>query len=476
MPPWIASFIFAIGIAGLFILNRDREVRTSKALWLPVFWLLIAGSRPVSVWLQMEPPSSPDQYLEGSPLDRTVFLGLLAAGVLVLIARQKTVARFLRANGLFLLFLFYCAASITWSDYPEVAFKRWIKFFGDFVMVLIVLTDLNQLGAIKRVLARVGFLLLPLSVLFIKYYPELGRAYAPHWEGTAFYVGVASDKNMLGMTCLVFGLGSVWCSLQQLQSHERTRRIRTLIAHGTILAVVVWLFRMANSMTSLSCFLMASTLLVATSPQRLARKPWLVHLLMVMMLSLSVFALFFNVGSGLLENLGRDRTLTGRTELWEQVVELTPNPILGTGFESFWLGQRLEKLWRIYWWHPNESHNGYLEVYLNLGWIGLGLLVMMLVTGYRSVIRLLSWDPEVGGLSLAYFFVGVAYNFTEAAIKTTSLVWIAFALAITLIPQPLSTNQQSLNENDALRSASDPAIAMIPRTSQPIAIAPRKLF
>jgi exopolysaccharide production protein ExoQ len=203
MPPWIASFIFAIGIAGLFILNRDREVRTSKALWLPVFWLLIAGSRPVSVWLQMGPPSSPDQYLEGSPLDRTVFLGLLAAGVSVLIARQKTVARFLRANGLFLLFLFYCAASITWSDYPEVAFKRWIKFFGDFVMVLIVLTDLTQFGAIKPVLARVGFVVLPLSVLFIKYYPELDRAYAPHWEGTAFYVGVASDKNMLGMTCLV---------------------------------------------------------------------------------------------------------------------------------------------------------------------------------------------------------------------------------------------------------------------------------
>ncbi len=476
MPPWIASFIFAFGIAGLFILNRDREVRTSKALWLPVLWLLIAGSRPVSVWLQMGPPSSPDKYLEGSPLDRIVFLGLLAPGIFVLIARQKTVARFLRANGLFLLFLFYCAASITWSDYPEVAFKRWIKFLGDYVMIVIVLTDSSQLCAIKRVLARVGFLLLPLSVLFIKYYPELGRAYAPHWEGTAFYVGVASDKNMLGMTCLVFGLGSVWCFLQEIQSHERTRRIRTLIAHGTILAVVVWLFRMANSMTSLSCFLMASTLIVATSFRWFVRKPWLVHALIVMMLSLSVSALFLNVGSGLVENLGRDPTLTGRTELWEQVLKLTPNPILGTGFESFWLGKRLEKLWSMYWWHPNESHNGYLEVYLNLGWIGVLLLALLLVTGYRSVIRLLRREPEAGRLCLAYFFVGVAYNFTEAAIKTTGLVWIVFALAITLIPQLASTNKQSFNENDALRSASDPAVAMIPRTSQPIAIGSRKLF
>jgi len=476
MPPWIASFIFAIGIAGLFILNRDPEVRTSKALWLPVFWLLIAGSRPVSVWLQMGPPSSPDMYLEGSPLDRIVFLGLIAAGVLVLIARQKTVARFLRANGLFLLFLFYCAASISWSDYPDVALKRWIKFLGDYVMVLIVLTDLNQLGAIKRVLARVGFLLLPLSVLFIKYYPELGRAYAPHWEGTVYYVGVASDKNMLGMTCLVFGLGSVWCFLQQLQSKERTRRIRTWIAHGIILVVVVWLFRMANSMTSLSCFLMASTLLVATSLRRLARKQWLVHVLMVMMLSLSVSALFLNVGSGLVEKLGRDPTLTGRTELWGQVLKLTPNPVLGTGFESFWLGERLEKLWSIYWWHPNESHNGYLEVYLNLGWIGVVLLALLLVTGYRSVIRLLSREPEAGRICLAYFFVGVAYNFTEAAIKTTGLVWIAFMLAITFLPQVASIEKESVGTDVALRGGPDSSGVAIPRTSQPLAIGSRKLF
>ena len=465
MSPWIASFIFAFGITALFILNRDRQAHTSKALWLPVLWLLTVGSRPISVWLQMGPPSSPDQYLEGSPLDRIVYAGLLGAAMVVLFARRKSVTRLLRANGPLLLFLVYCAVSICWSDYADVAFKRWIKFLGDYVVVLVVLTDSNQLCAIKRVLARVGFLLLPISVLLIKYYPEVGRAYASHWEGTVYYVGVASDKNMLGMTCMVFGLASVWCFLQELLRHEGARRIRILIAHGTILAIVVWLFRVANSMTSLSCFIMASTLLVATSFRRLAAKPWLVHLLILTMLSLSVSALFLDVGSRFVENFGRDQTLTGRTELWGQLLKLSTNPILGTGFESFWLGQRLETLWSINWWHPNESHNGYLEVYLNLGWIGVGLLAMILVNGYRSVIRFLSRDPEAGPLALAYFFVGVAYNFTEAAIRTTGLVWIAFALAITLIPQPVSTNKQSFNETEALRSASDRAIAMIPGTS-----------
>ena len=48
---WLAFLICSTGIAGLFFLDRDKSVRTSKALWLPVIWLWIAASRPVSLWL-----------------------------------------------------------------------------------------------------------------------------------------------------------------------------------------------------------------------------------------------------------------------------------------------------------------------------------------------------------------------------------------------------------------------------------------
>ena len=94
----IATFIFIVGILGLFFLNRDPEEKTSKALWIPVVWLLIIGSRPVSVWLQMAPPSSADQYLDGSPLDRNVYIGLLALGLIVLFNRRTAVAKLLRSN------------------------------------------------------------------------------------------------------------------------------------------------------------------------------------------------------------------------------------------------------------------------------------------------------------------------------------------------------------------------------------------
>jgi exopolysaccharide production protein ExoQ len=428
----IATLVMVLGILGLFVLDRDRGKKTSKALWLPVAWLSIAGSRPLSAWLQVTSSSSPEQYLDGSPLDRNLYVVLLFAGVIVLVGRRTAVLKLLQANWLLLLFVSYCAVSILWSDYPDVAFKRWIKSLGDYVMVFIVLTDRDRSRAVKQVLARVGFVLLPLSVLLIKYYPELGRSYA-RFEGTQYFMGVAQDKNMLGMACLVFGIAAAWRFFQEFHSAHKSKM---LIVHGAIFAMALWLLIKSDSMTSLSCFLLAVAMMAANTFLRAARKPKVVHLMVAVVLLACFSPLFLDLGSGVLEALGRDPTLTGRTEIWEHVLNVPVNPVLGTGFESFWLGKRLETLWAIPGMNQiNEAHNGYLEVYLNLGWIGVILIGLIMIAGYRNILRLLSRDAEEGRLRLAYFVVAVAYNFTEAAIRTADLVWIAFLLSMIVLPK-----------------------------------------
>src|ERR1039458_7161899 len=95
----LALLVFTVGIAGLFFLDRDKSVRTSKALWLPVIWVAIVGSRPVSVWLGMGTVSTiSTQMAESNPIDGLIYEILLALGVLVLIHRRSRIATFLKGR------------------------------------------------------------------------------------------------------------------------------------------------------------------------------------------------------------------------------------------------------------------------------------------------------------------------------------------------------------------------------------------
>jgi exopolysaccharide production protein ExoQ len=439
MSPASATVIVVIGILGLFWLDRDVKLRTSAALWIPVVWLAIACSRPVSSWFStgssgITVDQFVDRVMDGSPTDRLVFTCLLAAGIVVLLGRARQVGNILRANRLILFCFLYFAVSLIWSDYPDVAFKRWAKLVGDFVMVLIVLTDRQPLEAIQRLLARLAFVLIPLSILFIKYYPQLGTAYS-QWTGGAIYTGVTTNKNTLGVICLCLGLGASWRILTIYGDRGVPGRFRRLIAQGVILAMMLYLFRLMDSMTSLASFLMALCLLLATRSRLAVERPAVIHLLVASMLAVSVSVAFLGVSPNTLRAMGRNPTLTDRTMLWGNLLGLVQNSWFGTGFESFWLGPRLGEMWRLSGFVVNEAHNGYLEVFLNLGWMGVALLATVIVTGYRKVFGAWRTNGLKADLSLTYFFVGLVYNFTEAAFfKIQAPAWIFFLLAITSVP------------------------------------------
>src|SRR5579863_6919101 len=203
MNPSLATLICASGIAGLFYLDRDSSLRTSKALWLPVVWLWIVGSRAVSAWLGVTPTGANVQ-LEGSPLDAAVLGALSVTAIGVLIRRNRQARKLLAANWPILIYFLYCLISVAWSYHPDVSFKRWIKAIGDPALVLIVVTDGKPIAAFSRLISRAGFLLLPTSLLLIKYYGDLGRGYTP--DGAPENTGVTDNKNSLGLIVFLLSL------------------------------------------------------------------------------------------------------------------------------------------------------------------------------------------------------------------------------------------------------------------------------
>jgi len=231
------------------------------------------------------------------------------------------------------------------------------------------------------------------------------------------------------MVCLVFGLAGLSRVLNIIATHNYKRKAKELVSSSIVTIMASGILYNANSATSLACFVIGSILLLLTSYRPFTRNIALTHCLVSALILIAVSALFLGVGSSLVSGLGRKSDLTGRTEMWGYALKLVNNPLLGSGYESFWLGPRLDKMLIV---APgvNQAHNGYLEIYLNLGWIGVFLLAYVFLDGYYWIMLAFQRNPSSGRLGLTYFVVAISYNFTEGAFKFRDPIWISLLIAI----------------------------------------------
>src|SRR5206468_451222 len=169
-------------------------------------WIFFIASRFPTQWLELFSLSAPGTATleDGHPVDALFFAVLILVGIAVLVRRRIAVGSIVRNNVWLTVFFVYCFLAIVWSDFPFVAFKRWIKVLGHPVMALIVLSEERYIEAVRRVLKRSTFLLILSSVLTIKYYPQIAR-YFDQYTGRGANAGIHLNKNELGYVCMVFG-------------------------------------------------------------------------------------------------------------------------------------------------------------------------------------------------------------------------------------------------------------------------------
>lgn len=357
-------------------------------------------------------PADAKNVLEGSPLDRNASLVMILVGGVILLRRGVDWGRLFRQQRWLWVLQMFLLISVIWSDYTFVSLKRWLKDFGNLVMILIVVTDKQPIKAVQRVLSVCPYVLIPLSVLYVKYYPEIGRYYDP-WLGTAFYGGVTTNKNHLGVLAMISGLFLLWRLAETYRHPANRERTVTMLADALILFMCLWLLVIARSATAISCFGLGTAVFTVSHFQwvkrNLGRLSWYIGGLIL--LSLLVL-LIPDLRALVVGALGRDVTLTDRTLIWAAVLNSKTNPLIGTGFSSYWLRDDAFQLTTN--WALTEAHNGYLEAYLNIGLIGVSLLFAVLFSAGKNAIRELSAGRPLGNFYLALFLSGVIYNYTEA--------------------------------------------------------------
>jgi O-antigen ligase len=313
-----------------------------------------------------------------------------------------------------------------------VAFKRWVKILGHPIMTLIVLTEPDPEEALTHLMKRCAYVIVPVSILFIKFYPELGCNYDP-WTGGRMINGVAENKNILGADCMILGFFFFWHLLQTWRTARNSWRRNELRLIAGFAIGIWWLLSGAHCATA-SISLLIGALIVMFVGMRSINKNFIGTYLLAALVFVAAAQLAFGILGGLSESLGRDSSLTGRTKLWTRLLAIDINPILGTGFESFWLGKRPQQLEGLFWFIPNEAHNGYLETYLTLGLIGLFILIALFIATFWKIRSGLWRDFEWSRFRLGFLGVVVLYNWTEAPFKTVSATF--FLLNIIAMDYP----------------------------------------
>lgn len=411
------------------LLRLDMKWRKagSRALLIPAVWLAIQGSRPVSYWV-----GGGGGDLEASPINTLTFAVLILAALLVLFKRRIDWGAFLQRNKSLCLIYLFLALSALWSEMPLISLKRIIKDFGCVPVALVFLTELDPLTAIRTVFVRVSYVLFPLSVVFIKYFPEIGRQASR--SGENMFTGVTTQKNSLGETVFVFGLMLIW-DLVETRRREKTkaRKRHTIVLIG-MLMIGIWLLNICDSKTSLVCFVVGGLMFWLTG--RLVRmrngKQILVTGLLV---AFSFWTLdnTFGLSDKLADALGRNPTLTGRTNIWRIVLEQKTDPWIGEGFYIFWDTEKggavVDQLARI-----QSAHNGYLETYVDAGIIGVTLLgLLILAAGSRVINRLFTGSP-LGRMGIMFWTAALVYNLSESSFFRLDVLWFTFLLGMIEIP------------------------------------------
>lgn len=421
----------------VFLLVRDsrRRASVSAATWIPTLTLLVLSTRTPSDWLGLQAAEATGfaNDRSGNLIDQVFFASVIFASLIVAWSRRVKWGRVFAANPAITLLYGYFLVSCFWSLYPSDSLIRVLKDFGATVIVIsVILSDKKPLEAVRAVYVRCACILIPLSADLVKFSP-LGKQYARN--GGVTYIGAAVQKNSFGELLLVFMIFLVWDHMEA-RSAVGARRLWSGLRWDTLLLLLmgIWLLHLSDSQTSFVSLLMGLALVLRTgwfASQKVSRFVFVVALLLPLLLLCTQE--FSSVFTPLLESLGRDATFTGRTDIWQHITFTTVNPLIGSGFWSFWGGPGGRAIQVAMQTGVPNAHDGYLDVFLDGGLIGVFLLLCVLITSGRRLIRNLPVHRYYR-LGFAFLIIAVVHNVTETSFLRLSPLWFTTMLMLLEFP------------------------------------------
>ena len=402
---------------------------------LAVFLLLMFNED----WLLGQP--APDKV---TLIGRVLLMPSNAIGLFLLVQRPGRVAIGLWRTPLLMLLLLVAGASVFWSVTPAGTAQR---------VVALTLTTLFgvALGArwrwseLVEIIAIAFAVMTLMSLVLGAAFPSMGRMteiFPGAWRG--LWVEKNTFGALMAIAALTFAAAALF--------HPRRSFFWWAMA-----ALAIALLGLSTSRTAILALVFGGaglglTLLVRRGPVAAIAAIWIAG---IGLLGLAVLITVFP--DVLFTALGKDATLTGRTEIWAEIWRLIKQrPLLGYGYDAVWTDK---SLWSPLAWvsrhlqfTPSHAHNSWLEQWLALGAVGLAAWAMLYVSTISNTVRAV-FTNRGALLALPFMMVYSLMSLTESVTLTyNDIHWVLFvAYAVRLsIPEDVTLSTPGrLGQNGA---------------------------
>jgi len=385
---------------------------TSTFAWIVAF-LAIAAQQHGGFALFISEPnvnSLQDDFQE--PVIITVcsavsFVSVIIASSFV----RRDITKLLKRNLAILAYIFLAVISVAWSIHPDVTLRRSVGLIltilvAAYLSVRFGEKDRMKLFSFAFAISAFG------SLLFVAAYPNFGIT-QDGWRG------VFLGKNYLGeiMAVAIF----VELYLLVLSNWKQIWRFGLLIIYLTLLIL-------SHSFTA---WIISILYLAGTAVYIIGKGDKLAGLIIAITLGLPLLLLqlVLSYNPELLAVFGKDATLTGRTDIWLATLELIrQKPLLGWGYMATWIPTDAEiaAIWKELEWPVPNAHSAYLDVALQLGLAGLGLLLTIVaIAWHRARACCRSGVLPLGWFSLMLIGGALLFSISESGVgQNQNIYWL----------------------------------------------------